>query len=47
MKKLVALVAVEIVAMTCLGVWMTAGADHGGRPNAFTALSYAFSASFD
>jgi hypothetical protein len=42
MKKLMALVAVEIVAMTCLGVWMTAGTDHAARPNAFTALSYAF-----
>jgi hypothetical protein len=42
MKKLVALVAVEIVAMTSLGMWMSAGMNHGSRPNAFTALSYAF-----
>jgi hypothetical protein len=47
MKKLVALVAVEIVAMTCLGVWLTTGTEHGSRQNAFTALSYAFVSSFD
>jgi hypothetical protein len=41
MKKLVALVAVEIVAMTCLGIWLTSGSDQGPRRNAFTALSYA------
>ena len=47
MKKLMAMVAVEIVAMTCLGVWMGTGTDHASRPNAFTALSYAFVAPFD
>jgi hypothetical protein len=42
MKKLVALVAIEIVAMTCLGVWLTTGSAQESRTNAFTALSYAF-----
>jgi hypothetical protein len=40
MKKLVAMVVIEIVAMTCLGVWMASGTQNGSRPNAFTALSY-------
>ena len=47
MKKLVAMVAIEIVAVTCLGIWLTQGSDNGGRKNAFTALSYAFVSSFD
>jgi hypothetical protein len=47
MKKLVALVAIEIVAMTCLGIWLTHGSDNGERENAFTALSYAFVSSFN
>jgi hypothetical protein len=42
MKKLVALVAIEIVAMTCIGVWLAAGSTQEPRANAFTALSYVF-----
>ena len=46
MRKLVALVALEIVAMTSLGVWMASSAGHDARPHAFTALSYAVQSSF-
>ncbi|MDB5722889.1 MAG: hypothetical protein JWP15_3507 [Alphaproteobacteria bacterium] len=42
MKKLVAFVAIEVVAMACVGIWLTIGTAREAGPNAFTALSYVF-----
>ena len=46
MRKLAAIVALEIVAMTSLGIWMASSPGQDTRPNAFTALSYALLSSF-